>query len=255
MSEVTYEQYGAVALIQVNRPEVRNAMDMAVFQGLTAAGARAGADDGVRAVVVTGHPNFSSGIDTSIFTNGGEAGGVDIAALQRSFSIFEQIDKPVIAAVSGPAFGAGCQLAAACDFRVAAEDARFALAEVRWGIIPDLGGTQRLPRLIGLSRTRDMAYSGREVLAAEALSWGLADRVVPADDLAAESMAWAESLAAGPPLAIGAMKRLTASAFDTDIQTGLERERSAQRRILASGDFVEAVTARMERRAPTFLRR
>lgn len=255
MSEVIYTQDGPVAVITINRPDKRNAMNMAVFTQLASAGARAGADEAIRAVVVTGTTNFSSGIDTTIFTGGDGSGGIDIAPLQQAFTVFEQIEKPVIAAVSGPAFGAGCQLAAACDFRVAAADARFSLAEVRWGIIPDLGGTQRLPRLIGLSRTRDMAYSGREVDATEAASWGLADRVVAIEDLQAESMAWAQTLAAGPPLALAAIKRLTASAFDTDVRTGLERERSAQRRILASADFVEAVTARMERRSPTFLRR
>lgn len=250
--KVRYELLdGGVVVITIARPEVRNAMDLDVFRGLRDAGERAGADPAVRAVVVTGEGNFSSGIDTTIFS-GGSGSGIAIAELQDSFTVFERIGKPVVAAVAGPAFGAGFQLAIACDLRVLADDARLSVMEVRWGIIPDLGGTTRLPRLVGLGRARELCYTAREIGPDEALAWGLANRVEPAADLLDRTVGWATELAGGPPLALAAIKRLTGSAFDLPVATGLEREEAAQRRLLASADFVEAVTARIERRAPRY---
>jgi len=252
--KVRYEVSDSVALVTIARPEVRNAMDIDVFDGLTDAGNRAGSDSEVRAVVVAGEgANLSTGIDTSVFTTGETSPAqIDIARLQASFSVFEQILKPTIAAVAGPTFGAGLQLAIACDFRIAAADAELSVMEVRWGIIPDLGGTQRLPRLIGLGRAKELAMTARRVGADEALQIGLVNKVVPAGEQLGASLAWARELAAGPPLALAAIKRLTNAAFETPIGSGLSREVAAQRRILASSDFVEAVSARVEKREPRF---
>jgi len=253
--KVRYEVVDAVAVVSIARPDVRNAMDWDVFDGLREAGERAGADPAVRAVVVTGDgPNFSSGIDTTIFTSGNNSSPstIDIGRLQSSFTVYEQMLKPTIAAVAGPTFGAGFQLAIACDFRVAAADVQLSLMEVRWGIVPDLGGTQRLPRLVGLGRAKEMAMTARRVGAEEALSVGLVNRVVPPSDCRDEAIAWARELASGPPLALAAIKRLINSAFDSSVGTGLDREATAQRRILASTDFVEAVSARVEKREPRF---
>jgi enoyl-CoA hydratase/carnithine racemase len=253
--KVRYEVSGSVALVTIARPDVRNAMDTDVFDGLTEAGNRAGNDPEVRAVVVAGEgPNFSSGIDTSVFTSGDvtSPSQIDIARLQSSFTVFEQILKPTIAAVAGPTFGAGLQLSIACDFRVAAADAELSVMEVRWGIIPDLGGTQRLPRLIGLGRAKELAMTARRVGADEALQIGLVNKVVPAGEHLDASLAWARELAGGPPLALAAIKRLANAAFETPIGQGLSREVAAQRRILASSDFVEAVSARVEKREPRF---
>lgn len=256
MSEkVRYEVTGRVAVVTIDRPEVRNAMDLDVFSGLLEAGRRAGADNEVRAVVVTGAgATFSSGLDTSIFTQAENAdvGSIDIAALQRAFSIFEEIPKPVIAAVGGPAFGGGLQLSIACDFRVAGADAEFSVMEVRWGIIPDLGGTVRLPRLIGVGRAKDLAMTTRRVGSVEAAAIGLVERSVPAGEHLSAAMAWAGELAGGPPLALAAIKRLANQAFDVSVPTGLEREEQAQRSILFSADFTEAVMARMQKRPPNF---
>ena len=253
--KVRYDVSGSVATITIARPEVRNAMDMDVFEGLAEAGARAGADRAVRAVVVTGDgQNFSSGIDTTVFTSGsnGSPSGIDIGALQDAFTIFESISQPTIAAVAGPTFGAGLQLAIACDFRVAAADAELSVMEVRWGILPDLGGTQRLPRLIGLGRAKELAMTARRVVSDEALQIGLVNKVVPVGSHLESATEWARELAAGPPLALAAIKRLTNGAFDTPVREGLDREATAQRRILASSDFIEAVTARVQKREPHF---
>ena len=135
---------------------------------------------------------------------------------------------------------------------MAADDAELAVYEIRWGIIPDLGGTQRLPRLIGLGRAKELVLTGRRIRADEALAWGLVNRVVPRERLMEESIAWARELASGPPLANAAAKRLTTGAFDTPIAAGLEREAMINRRLLATDDFREAVTARFEKRTPAF---
>jgi enoyl-CoA hydratase/carnithine racemase len=256
MSKVRYEVSGRIAVVTMERPEVLNAMDADVFTELASCAARASADPEVRAVVVAGEGRaFSSGLDTALFAGGlAEAGPatVDIAALQGSFTAYESVDKPTIAAVQGVCFGGGLQLAIACDLRVAAEDLRMSAYEVRWGIIPDLGGTQRLPRLVGLGRAKELVMTGREVGAAEALGWGLVNRVVPVGAALGAALEWARELAAGPPLAIGAAKRLAGAALDRPVGVGLEREAAAQRRLLASEDFRETVVARGAKREPIY---
>jgi enoyl-CoA hydratase/carnithine racemase len=204
-------------------------------------------------VVVAGEGRaFSSGLDTSLF--GAQTNGVpvDISYLQDSFTVFEELPVPTVAAVRGPCLGGGLQLAIACDLRVAAPDASFSAFEVRWGIIPDLGGTQRLPRLVGLGRAKEMVLTARMVSGDEAFAWGLANRLVDAEKVLDEALGWARELAAGPPLALGAAKRLTQTAFDLPVRAGLRREEAAQRRMLASEDFREAVLAALEKRAPQF---
>lgn len=259
--KVRYEMTDAVATITIDRPDVRNAMDLDVFAALRALGRRAGADPAVRAVVVTGEGSaFSSGIDTSVFAaslagDAPDAGSLDIASLQQAYSVFEQIPKPTIAALHGPTFGGGLQLAIACDLRVAGEDAELCVMETKWGIIPDLGATQRLPRLIGMGRAKELCLTGRRVPAGEAKELGLVERVVPAGEDVKQAQAWGAELAAGPPLALAAIKRLVASAFDVPIGAGLEREAMVQRTILGSEDFSEAVRARLERRDPDYKNR
>jgi enoyl-CoA hydratase/carnithine racemase len=257
MSKVRYEVDGAVALVTIDRPEVLNAMDREVFTGLREAAERAGTDPAVRALVLSGEGRaFSSGLDTSLFASGIDGGGspltLDIGALQACFSAYETVGIPTIAAIRGLALGGGIQLAAACDLRVGADDAEMAVYEIRWGIIPDLGGTQRLPRLIGLGRAKELVLTGRRIDAAEALAWGLLNRVVPTDRVLDEALGWARELAAGPPLALSAAKRLATSAFDTPLVCGLEREAMVNRRLLTTDDFREAVVARFEKRAATF---
>lgn len=257
MDKVRYEVGDGIATVTIARPEVRNAMDMDVFEALHDLGRRAGEDPAVRAVVVTGEGQaFSSGIDVTIFSEGLAEGrdpaGIDIARLQRAYSVFEVVPKPVIAAVHGPTFGGGIQLALACDLRVAAEDAVFSVMETRWGIIPDLGAIHRLPRILGLGRAKDLLLTGRRVSADEALQLGLANRLVPSGQDVKEATAWARELAAGPPLALARIKRLVNAAFEVSVGAGLEREAAAQRPVLASADFREAVAARIEQREPRY---
>lgn len=258
MSKVRYEVKDRVAFVTLDRPDKLNALDLDVFVGLREAGERADADDEARAVLISGEGRaFCSGLDTSIFGmmaggSGDGASAVDIPDLQAAFTGFERISKPAVAAVHGVVFGGGLQLAIACDLRVAASDVRLSAFEINWGIIPDLGGTTRLPKLIGVPRAKDMIMTGREVGAEEALSWGLVNRVSPLDRLRDDAEALARELADGPPLALAAAKRLALGALEVGVDAGLEREAAAQRRILASKDFVEAVTARLAKRKPQF---
>ncbi|HVL89010.1 MAG TPA: enoyl-CoA hydratase-related protein [Actinomycetota bacterium] len=258
MSEdkVLYEVDDRVAVVTLNRPDRLNAMDADVFRLLTEHARRAAADPQVRAVVVRGEGrSFSSGLDISLFGQQASEDGVpriDIESLQRAFTVYEECPKPTVAAVQGHALGGALQLAIACDIRIAATDAVFSAAEVRWGIIPDLGATQRLPRLIGLGRAKEMVLTGRNVTADEAGHWGLVNRICEPDALLKEAMSLASQLAVGPPLALAAAKRLTGSALDRPVAEGLDREAQAQRTLLASQDFREAVTAGFEKRAPAY---
>src|SRR5687767_4800932 len=196
----------AVGVVTLNRPDKLNAMNAEVFDGLHAAAA--GAEKAIaagecRAVLVVGAGRaFSAGLDVSLFA--AQAGGdvpddARIAHLQQAFTVFEDLRVPTVAAVRGVALGGGCQLALACNLRLAAADASIGLLEARWGIIPDLGATWRLPRLVGLSRATDLAMSARTIDAATALSWGLVDEVHDGDgDFEQWARSYAARLAAGP---------------------------------------------------------
>ncbi len=257
---VTFEVGGdAVGLVTLRRPDKLNAMNDAVFTGLADAASAAGeaAGDGrCRAVLVTGEGRaFSAGLDVSLFAE--QAGGQPpdderIAWLQQTFTGFEDLPIPTVAAIRGVAIGAGCQLALACHLRVAAPDASIGLLEARWALVPDLGATWRLPRLVGLSRATDLAMTARTVDAATALHWGLVDAVLDGDDFSTEARAYAARLAAGPTVATGAVARLMRNSYATDRETALAAERQAQQRCLASDDFREAARAGVERRAPNF---
>lgn len=242
-----------VATVTITRPQVRNAMDWAVFEGLHDAGRRVADDDAVGAVVVTGAGGtFSSGLDTSLF--GQVSRGIDaewIAHLQGAFTIFEECPKPTIAVIRGHCLGAGAQLAAACHLRLVADDAEIALAERRWALVPDLGGTWRLPRLVGLGRANDWVMTGRTVGADEAVASGFAQgRVADDEDVAT----YARALAAAP----GATRRVPAllrENLDRDREAGLAAEARAQLACLAGPDVREAVAAAMQQRPPLFVGR
>ncbi|MBA3373963.1 MAG: enoyl-CoA hydratase/isomerase family protein [Actinomycetota bacterium] len=252
-----------VGVVTLNRPAKLNAMDAAMFDGLTAAAAQAAAaiaDRQCRAVVVTGAGRaFSAGLDVSLFA--GQAAGhapddEAIAGMQQAFTAFEDLAVPTLAAVRGVALGAGCQLALACHLRVGATDADFGLLEARWGLIPDLGATWRLPRIVGLSRATDMAMTARRIAAPTALSWGLLDAVLgdagEPGEFATAARTFAVRLARSPTVATGAVAGLMRGSFAAGREQALLAERQAQQRCLASADFVEAVRAGGQRRDAAF---
>lgn len=265
MSEVVrYEVHDGVAHVVIDRPEVRNAMSMEVFDGLQERAAQAADDGRVGAVIVRGEGgNFSSGIDVSVF--GGQAdaagagqdpiGGVDgIGRLQAAFTVFEELDKPTIAAISGFCFGAGIQLAAACHLRAVGPDAQLSIMEARWALVPDLGGAWRIPRLVGLGRATELTLTARKLDAAEAVAIGLAEWTLEGDDPIADVHARAARLAAGPG-AVRRAPRLLRENLDRERGPALLAEAETQLECLTGPDFTEAVTATMEGRAPAFVGR
>ena len=250
----------AVGVVTLRRPEKLNAMNHDIFTGLHDAIAAAEKEIGAgtcRAVLVIGDGRaFSAGLDVSLFAaqaSGETPSDEWISWLQQAFTGFEDLGAPTVAAVKGVAIGAGCQLAIACHLRVASPDAAFGLLEAKWGLVPDLGGTWRLPRLVGLSRATDLAMSARTVDAQTALAWGLVDAVADdGEDFATWAHAYAARLAAGPTVALGAVASLMRDSYRNDRDAVLAAERQAQQRCLASDDFREAAMAGTEGRSPTF---
>jgi enoyl-CoA hydratase/carnithine racemase len=254
---VSYEVTDGVAHITIERPEKKNAMSLEVFDQLTERAAEAGEDPAVGAVVVAGRGGtFSSGIDLTVFGDQLEGGVTPgfIARLQAAYTAFEELDKPTIAAVEGYCFGGGIQLAIACHLRAVAPDAELAVLEARWGLVPDLGGTWRLPRLVGLGRATELTLTARRVAAAEALAIGLAEIELGAGDPQAEAHELAARLAAGPG-AVRRAPRLLRENLDRGRAAALEEEAATQIRCLEGPDFTEAVTAHLQGREPSFVGR
>jgi enoyl-CoA hydratase/carnithine racemase len=249
----------AVGVVTLDRADKLNAMDHDTFTALhdVAEQAAAAVDEGaVRAVLIIGAGRaFSAGLDVSLFgsqLSDGPPSDEWIAWLQQAFTGFEDLRVPTVAAVRGVAIGAGCQLALAAHLRIAAPDAALGLLEARWALIPDLGGTYRLPRLIGLSRATDLAMSGRTIDAATALQWGLVDEVLDGEDFEAQARAYVARLAAGPTVALGAVPGLMRDSLIGDRETVLAAERRAQVSCLTSDDFSAAVRAAVSREEPEF---
>jgi enoyl-CoA hydratase/carnithine racemase len=227
MSEfVRVEVADQIATIRLDRPKM-NALNGQMQRELGEAALAVDADPDVHAVVVYGgERSFAAGVDIKEMADMSYA---DMAthsrALQGCFTAVAAVGKPVIAAVTGYALGGGCELALCADFRVAGESAKLGQPEIQLGLIPGAGGTQRLPRLIGPARAKDLIYSGRHVPAAEALSIGLVDRVVPDAEVYSAALAWAATFAGGPTVALRAAKQAVDQGFEVDLNTGLEIER------------------------------
>jgi len=238
MSEFVHlEVQAAVATIRLDRPP-ENALNSIVQAEIKAAAEQCTARDDIRAVVVYGGEKvFAAGADIKEMA---EMSYADMAArsgpLQESFSAVADIPKPVVAAVTGYALGGGCELALCADVRVAAEDARLGQPEVLLGIIPGAGGTQRLTRLVGPARAKDIVFTGRFVGAEEALAIGLVDQVVPADRVYDAALTWASKFAAGPALALRAAKHAIDAGAEVDLATGLRIEREVFAALFGTDD-------------------
>jgi enoyl-CoA hydratase/carnithine racemase len=254
---VSYEVVDRVAHVTIERPAKRNAMSLEVFDQLTSRAVEVAADPEVGAVVVAGRGgSFSAGIDLSIFGNQ-VTDGLDpafVARLQAAFTAYEDLDVPTIAAVEGHCYGAGIQLAAACHLRAVAPSAEFSVMEARWGLIPDLGGSWRLPRLVGLGRATELVLTARKVDGEEALAIGLGEYELPEQDPQEAAHAWASRLAAGPG-ALRLVPRLLRENLERDRTAALQAEVAAQQRASSGPDFREAVTAHLESRPPRFVGR
>src|SRR6201997_1709096 len=238
MSElVVVETEQAVATIRLNRPPM-NALNAALQADLAAAVAQVRADDAVRAVVLYGGEKlFAAGADIKEMADASYAQTTqDSTRLQDALNAVAAIGKPVIAAVTGYALGGGLELALCADFRVLGERAKVGQPEILLGLIPGAGGTQRLPRLVGPAKAKDLIFSGRFVGAAEALEIGLADKVVPDDQVYQMALKMAAGYAGGPAIAIAAAKRAVDVSLDTDLASGLEFERVSFAGLFATDD-------------------
>lgn len=216
-----------VGTIRLDRPPM-NALDIATQDRIKELAEEASRRDDVRAVVVRGGDKaFAAGADIKEMQVMDHAAMiVRSRALQDSFTAVARIPKPVVAAVTGYALGGGCELALCADFRIAADNAKLGQPEILLGLIPGAGGTQRLARLVGPSKAKDLIFTGRQVKAEEALAIGLVDRVVPAAEVYEQAHAWAAKLAQGPALALRAAKESIDVGLETDIDTGLAVERN-----------------------------
>ena len=238
MSElVVVETEQAVATIRLNRPPM-NALNAALQADLAAAVAQVRADDAVRAVVLYGGEKlFAAGADIKEMADASYAQTTqDSTRLQDALNAVAAIGKPVIAAVTGYALGGGLELALCADFRVLGERAKVGQPEILLGLIPGAGGTQRLPRLVGPAKAKDMIFTGRFVDATEALAIGLADKVVPDDQVYQVALEMAAGYATGPAVAIAAAKQAVDVGLDTDLATGLEFERVSFAGLFATDD-------------------
>lgn len=264
-----FEQRNHVAWVRLNRPDRLNAFTPQMWAELRGLGRMLLADSGdVRALVVSGEGRaFSSGIDTAVLAEGLSAQAlagdgpprhadptVDaILTAQDSYSWLAEAPFVTIAAVRGYALGAGLQLALACDVRVAARGTRLGLLEHRYGILPDLGGTQRLPRLVGPGKAIELVTTAAQIDADEALRIGLVERVVGDEELWPAVDALAEQIAAQPPLAVRGAKRAIHAALDgRSVREGLVIEAEGQAVCLTSADFREAIAAFVEGRPPRY---
>jgi 2-(1,2-epoxy-1,2-dihydrophenyl)acetyl-CoA isomerase len=255
---VLYEKHEAVANIALHRPKRLNAFDGTMHEELHQALDDAAQDEEVRCIVVRGEGRgFSAGADLAQIVSEAD-GDPDLGAyLRDTYSRLVKrmvgIEKPIIAALHGPVYGAGVGLALACDLRVAAENTKFSVAFIKIGLMPDAGVTFLLPRVVGLGRAMEMSMLGDAVDAEEAHRIGLVNKVVADDSLSEEAQKLAERLAAMPTAALGRMKASLYASFETDLESALEREAEGQTFCGYTQDHKEGVTAFFEKREARFV--
>ena len=244
---VRLEVDNGVGTLRLDRPPM-NALNIAVQEEIRAAAAEAADCDDVRAVVVYGGEKvFAAGADIKEMA---AMSYVDMVRrsgpLQSSLSAVARIPKPVVAAVTGYALGGGCELALCADVRIAADNAKLGQPEILLGIIPGAGGTQRLSRLVGPAKAKDLVFTGRFVSAAEALQIGLVDKVVPAGEVYSAALEWAGAFATGPAFALRAAKESIDRGLEVDLETGLEIERQQFAALFATHDRTAGMTSFVE---------
>jgi enoyl-CoA hydratase len=252
---IRYERDNKVRRIILNRPDVYNAISGECREEIHSALNDTAHDRNAQALIIAGHEKFfCAGADIKDVMN------LETAALatefslkfQRLFQEIEEMKKPVIAAVSGFALGGGCELALSCDVRIVSESASFGLSEINIGAFPAGGGTQKLPRLIGTARAKELLFTGERINAQQAYNMGLANRVVPDDECLNEAMRWAEKLAGKSPSAMTAIKLLVNTGMNMDLKSALVLESETFGALSTHRDFKEGVSAFLEKRKPHY---
>ncbi len=256
---VTIEVAGHVAFVTLNRPAKHNALDGEMFEAILAAAQQVAAAPEIRAVVLHGAgPSFCSGLDVAALMTGpvslddilAREDGRRANLAQRACTDWIDVPAPVIAAVHGSCFGGGLQIALGADVRIAAADARLSVMEVRWGLVPDMGISSTLPRVLRADVAKELTYTGRVVSGTEAAALGLVTRV--ADDPLAAARALAAEIATRSPDAVRAAKRLYDASWHARVEDGLELETELQRALIGSPNQIEAVRAGMTKQAASF---
>jgi len=244
---------GSVGIITLNRPKALNALNDALMTELGAALKAFDADEAIGCIIVTGSERaFAAGADIRAMAKYSFADVYKGDFITRNWEIIRSIRKPVIAAVAGFALGGGCELAMMCDFIIAADNAKFGQPEIKIGVIPGAGGTQRLPRAVGKSKAMDMALTARMMDATEAERAGLVSRVVPLDKLADEALGAALVIAGFSRIAVMAAKESVNRAFESGLSDGVMFERRLFHSLFASNDQKEGMDAFVNKREPTF---
>jgi enoyl-CoA hydratase/carnithine racemase len=256
VSGLVHLELGRVALLALDNPPLNLVTRELIGELREALATLAAADPGdIRAVVVAGRGEraFCAGSHVGEFEEQrGEAGRERLALEQGTWRLLAELPMPTVAAIEGNALGGGLELALACDLRVASERARLGLPEVRLAVIPGAGGTQRLPRIVGPARARELILTGRVLDAAEAERIGLVTRVVPAGEAVGAALAIGEEIAQRGPLAVREAKRLIDAATDVPLEAGLAAELEASVRIFATDDLAEGVAAFFAKRDPEY---
>ena len=240
-------------LITLNRPKALNALNDGLMDELGAALKAYDADAGIGAIVITGSDKaFAAGADIGVLAQHNFESAYTSDLITRNWETIRSVRKPVIAAVAGFALGGGCELAMMCDIVIAADSAKFGQPEIKLGIIPGAGGTQRLPRAIGKSKAMDLVLTARMMDAVEAERAGLVSRVVAADKLIEDALATAAKIAGQSPLAVKMNKELVNAAYETTLSTGVAMERRLFHSLFAFDDQKEGMAAFVEKRPAKF---
>ena len=253
--QIELSEEGNVATVRLNRPDRYNALGSRITDELDRALERVEGSEQARAVILTGagEKAFCSGVDLK---ERAEMTAEERWAHNRALNAFSErlarLQMPTVAALNGLAFGGGLEMTLACDFRIAAEGAEFSLPEVGIGIVPGAGGTQRLPRLIGPTKAKELILTGRRVSADDALEMGLVSKVVPLGSLMEEARSLTEEIVANSPLAVAYAKAAVDLASETTIEQGLRYETAAIRATLSSEDYKIGLAAFADRREPEF---
>ena len=255
LKNVVLEKSGNLAFITINRPKALNALNSETLKELDLAIANIENDNNVYCVILTGagEKSFVAGADIAEMKDLDSKAAEEFGLLgNKVFRRLENLNKPVIAAISGFALGGGCELAMACDIRIASEKARFAQPEAGLGITPGFGGTQRLPRIVGLGKAKELIYTCAMINAEEALRIGLVNKVVPLESLIEEAKSMAATICANAPIAVKLCKDAINRGMQVDIDKAIEIEAQDFGKCFDSDDQLEGMTAFLERRAKNF---